>query len=257
MYLVTGKKAVGSCGEPWNLENIEERAMIINDKVIDNQCQLLADIKGVHKKDLYGDINLVNGVPFPRMPLMPKTYRFRFVNTAVSRPYKIQIRDERGNNIAHKMCQMVGSDGGYRYNAPVPFPSAGLLMGVSERWDVVCDFSAYSRQTLYWWNTLDEDQMTDVPMFCHSHLLAKITVAPAPTPNLYSTIDPTLPMPFNSVHMNRILSAADISKAVAMANDGDFHREFEFKRKNGMWTINGETWDTAKIAADDVGQNTW
>jgi hypothetical protein len=28
------------------------------------------------------------------------------------------------------------------------------------------------------------------------------------------------------------------------------HREFKFGRSNGHWTINGETWDTVKIAGE-------
>jgi hypothetical protein len=42
-----------------------------------------------------------------------------------------------------------------------------------------------------------------------------------------------------------------------MVNSDLYHREFVFGRNNGHWTINGETWDTAKIAAEDVGVNTW
>ncbi len=42
-----------------------------------------------------------------------------------------------------------------------------------------------------------------------------------------------------------------------MINNKKPHREFVFGRSGGLWTINGETWDTMKIAADDVGQNTW
>ena len=42
-----------------------------------------------------------------------------------------------------------------------------------------------------------------------------------------------------------------------MANGNQSHRQFEFGRANGQWTINGQTWDTARIAAGDVGQNTW
>jgi hypothetical protein len=42
-----------------------------------------------------------------------------------------------------------------------------------------------------------------------------------------------------------------------MVSSGGYHRKMVFGRSNGHWAINGETWDTYKIAADDVGQNTW
>ena len=54
-----------------------------------------------------------------------------------------------------------------------------------------------------------------------------------------------------------VLTKADLDAATAMANAGNYHREMVFGRSNGHWTINGETWDSAKIAASDVGQNTW
>jgi hypothetical protein len=54
-----------------------------------------------------------------------------------------------------------------------------------------------------------------------------------------------------------VLSTTDINNAINMANAGQYHRQMNFGRSNGHWTINGEGWDTAKIAAEDVGQNTW
>jgi len=65
----------------------------------------------------------------------------------------------------------------------------------------------------------------------------------------------TTPDPLKPIF--RVLSTADLAKATAMANADNYHRQFVFGRTNGHWTINGETWDTAKIAASDVGQNTW
>jgi hypothetical protein len=98
--------------------------------------------------------------------------------------------------------------------------------------------------------------MKDVPYFCHSHLLARATFGPelsTPAPifmTRQTTPDPLKPI-FN------VLTKPDRDADMAMANADQYHREMVFGRSNGMWTINGETWDTAKIAASDVGQNTW
>ena len=256
MYTISAKKSDGGCGAPWNLDGVEERLMILQDKVLDDKCQLLADVTGVHKENLYGDINMVNGVPFPNQPLEAKPYIFRFLNAGVSRPFKYRIETASGASVSDKICQIIGSDGGYRYDKPVAFPVDGLLNGVAERWDVYCDFSTYRGQTLFWINRKDDRQMDKVPMFCYSHLIAKITVGGASV-TAAAKLNGALPAPVSTTLMERVLSADDYKRALDLANAGKPTRRFAFGKTNGMWTINGETWDTAKIAASDVGQNTW
>jgi len=260
-YMISSKKKYGGCGEPWNLENIEERLMILSDKVLDNKCQLMIDVFDNHKNNLYGDINLVSGIPFPNMPLDAKWYRFRFLNAAVSRPYLLKWKLENGFgssssvvDVGHLMCQVIATDGGYR-SAPVSFPEAGLLIGVAERYEVVCDFSRYVGRTIYLWNDKHPTAMKDVPYFCYSHLLARVVVSG----NNVGSMDVFNPS-VDNINMNivsMVLTSDDLSVARAMAASGGYHRKMVFGRSNGHWAINGETWDTYKIAVDDVGQNTW
>ena len=161
------------------------------------------------------------------------------------------------DKVLDNKCQLM-NDGGYRYE-PVQFPSTGLLIAVAERWDVVCDFSEYAGQTLYVYNGKDEQQMAGVPYFCHSHLLAKIQVDPVVPANA-PKLDPTITsIVHTATHEKPLESIADaeIQTALQMARSGKAHRHFHFGRTNGQWTINGETWDTMRIAAADVGQNTW
>jgi bilirubin oxidase len=256
LYINSAKVKDGGCGEPWNLENIQEYEMILSDKVLDNNCQLFADVFDVHKDDLYGDINLVSGIPFPTMNMEPKWLRFRFLNAAVSRPYLLKIKDQNLNDISQRICRIIATDGGFR-KSHIAFPTEGLLIGVGERYEIVCNFSAYGGRTVYFWNDRDTEQMKDVPYFCNSHLIAKgvfgtTTTEAIPPTFVYTqnTPDPLKPI-FN------VLTSTDISNAMAMVNAGQYHRQMVFGRTNGHWTINGETWDTAKIAASDVGQNTW
>lgn len=255
LYIISDKKKDGGCGEPWNLDNIPEHHMILSDKVLDKKCQLFADPLNVHENSLYGDINLVSGIPFPVMTIEPKWNRFRVLNAAVSRPYLLKIKDSNLNDISQNICKIIATDGGYR-NEPVNFPKEGLLIGVAERYELVCDFSKLKSQTLYFWNDQDTRVMKDVPYFCHSHLIAKIIVKAA-TVGLVTVFNPLTKAGFPVSPIDKTLSKADIQKAIEMANNGQAHREFNFGRSNGHWTINGETWTTNKIAASDVGQNTW
>jgi FtsP/CotA-like multicopper oxidase with cupredoxin domain len=255
LYLVSSKPQQGGCGEPWGLDTMEERSMVLSDKVLDNKCQLFSDPLGVHEDDLYGDINLVSGIPFPKMPMEPKWYRFRFLNAAVARPYLLKLKDHRLNDIGSRLCKIIATDGGFR-NTPVNFPVGGLLIGVAERYEVVCNFSNYAGRIVYWWNDFDPVMMYNVPYFCHSHLLARMEFAMQTTelsPAVYNNkvvSEPIQPL-------NKVLSTADINLAQQMAAADTYHRVFKFGRTNGHWTINGETWDSFKIAATDIGQNTW
>lgn len=254
MYITSAKAKDGGCGEPWNLENIPETHMILSDKLLDGKCQLTHDPFGAHVDNLYGDVNLVSGIPFPEMSIEPRWQRFRLLNAAVSRPFLLKIRDSRLMDISQRVCRVIAADGGYR-KSHVAFPAEGLLIGVAERYEIVCNFSGYGGRTVYFWNDQDKELMKDVPYFCYSHLISKVVVSPVATgTDVFNTTQNT-PDPLKPIF--RVLSTADLTKASDMANTGSYHRQFDFGRTNGHWTINGETWDTAKIAASDVGQNTW
>jgi FtsP/CotA-like multicopper oxidase with cupredoxin domain len=254
MYFISPKKSIGGCGDPWNLENIEEKHFILSDKLIDSKCQLYMNTFDYHKNNLYGDINTVSGIPFPNINLDPKTYRFRILNAAVSRPYLLQIKTMDNKEISSQICMIIATDGGFR-DIPTKFPVTGLLVGVAERYEIVCDFSNYKNKELMFYNSKNEDMMKDVPYFCYSHLVGKFIISNKNVINV----------PFQSSNydkgalniVNKVLSDEDINKAYQMINNQEFHRDFTFGRSNGHWTINGETWDTMKIAAEDVGQNTW
>ncbi len=255
LYIISSKVKHGGCGEPWNMEDIEEKIMILGDKLLDDQCQLRMEPKTIHERSFYGDINTVNGVPYPVMHIEPKWIRFRILVASISRPYNYKIKTEDGVDVSKDICYIVASDGGYHMN-PVKFPETGLLHGVAERFEVVCDFSQFQEKTLIFWNENDFDQMKAVPFYCYSHLIMKVIVGkdvtgPNPVFNPNLAPDPQL-MPINTA-----LSKNDIDQAMAMVEKGEYHRRMDFGRRNGHWVINGETWDTFKIAADDVGLNTW
>ena len=255
LYIVSAKTNDGGCGEPWNLENIPEHHMILSDKVLDNKCQLFADILGVHEDNLYGDINLVSGIPFPVMNIEPRWNRFRLLNAAVSRPWLVKIKDSNLNDISQRLCKIIATDGGYR-NDPVDYPVEGLLIGVAERYEFVCDFSKLNSQTLYFWNEQDTRVMKDVPYFCNTHLIAKVIIK-ATTSGTVPVFNPNQNSPDPVKPIDKTLSAWSIQTAIMMANNGKAHREFVFGKSNGHWTINGESWASNKIAASNVGQNTW
>jgi FtsP/CotA-like multicopper oxidase with cupredoxin domain len=62
--------------------------------------------QGVHEDDHYGDINLVSGIPFPRLAAQPKWVRFRLLNAAVTRPWLLSLKDQNGMEVSSKICQV-------------------------------------------------------------------------------------------------------------------------------------------------------
>lgn len=154
-------------GQPPTLPDTE---MQFKDAVFTAQCQLLYDRFGPHKNNLYGDVNLVNGVQWPKWDgVEPRWHRFRcgrgpeatqecvrlnlyskrtrgttaqnlalcrWLNSAVSRPFKLRIVDDRGEDVSGTRCRLVAGDGGVRREPPAPFPRAGLYIGIAESYEV-------------------------------------------------------------------------------------------------------------------------
>jgi FtsP/CotA-like multicopper oxidase with cupredoxin domain len=156
-------------------------------------------VTGAHKDQLWGDINVVNGVPWPVLDIKSTWHRFRVLNASPSRPWILQVsglaslhlhlvccfstcqllwlqvgaqpdfqwdtilacysairntllfailqfRDEAGKEIGSDKCYIIGSDGGIIPEAGKhKLPKAGLLTDVAYRWDIICDFTGYSK----------------------------------------------------------------------------------------------------------------
>lgn len=77
---------------------------------------------------------LVNGKERPRFEVAARRYRLRIFNTSVDRPFDLRFAD--GSEIV-----LIGTDGGL-LSEPVRVQS--LLLGASERADVVVDFGRYA-----------------------------------------------------------------------------------------------------------------
>jgi FtsP/CotA-like multicopper oxidase with cupredoxin domain len=80
-----------------------------------------------------GDIVLVNGVPWPRMPVCARRYRFRVVNGANASVYRLALNTRRP-------LVQVASDLGL---LPAPLPSPSIPIAMAERVELVIDFSPY------------------------------------------------------------------------------------------------------------------
>ncbi|AQS71713.1 hypothetical protein B1H29_36475 [Streptomyces pactum] len=94
---------------------------------------------------------LVNGVVWPYLEVQPRWYRFRIVNTANSRIYRLMLLAD-GRPVPGAF-QVIGSDQGL-IDRPLPVEGA-LNLSPGERADVLVDFSAFRGRSVKLVNTME------------------------------------------------------------------------------------------------------
>src|SRR4051794_11040967 len=189
-----------------------EIPLVINDVAFDAQGQLLFDNNSV--SSLFGDVILVNGVPWPKLAVQPRRYRFRILNASLSRGYRLQLSNGAPFTV-------IATDGGL---VPTPQVVRELKMGMAERYEVVVDFSGSAGRSVELRNAgvpnaVDFDNTGKVVRFD----VAATATSPGagPVPGVLDTTSSFL-----------TLKESDATKT----------RKLVFERKNGEWTINGDTW---------------
>ncbi len=80
---------------------------------------------------LFGDVIVVNGRPWPTMPVEQRKYRFRILNASVSRAYRLRLSNGQPFTV-------IATDGGL---VSTPITVTELLVGMAERYEIVVDFA--------------------------------------------------------------------------------------------------------------------
>jgi bilirubin oxidase len=121
--------------------------LVLNGKQYDATGQLVLPEEGV---SMFGDVIHVNGQPWPFFEVEPRKYRFRVLDVAISRTFRIYLvtdlaitEDDTANHIPFFV---VGSDSG-RTSMPVSTPD--LWASIAERWEIVIDFAPYAGTSLF------------------------------------------------------------------------------------------------------------
>ncbi|MEO5853926.1 MAG: multicopper oxidase domain-containing protein, partial [Nocardioides sp.] len=198
--------------------------MVIRDAMFDTAGRFIYEDND--ESGVYGDVPLVNGVPWPVMDVEPRVYRFRILNAAVSRSWNWQLHDGR----AAVPMTVVATDAG---RVPKPVRVTTLLHGMAERYEVLIDFRNYrgariTLRNLLPKNNIDYSGITQVMQF---------RVGTADPVNKLRNVVPTA-WPAGT----EIAECMSWTEAGLKAQSVP-EREFRFIRTNGRWTINGETWE--------------
>lgn len=93
----------------------------------------------------------MNGQPWPFFNVEPRKYRFRFLNSAVSRNFDLYFAKSTATGTKLPF-QVIASDAGLLTG---PVSTNDLKVAVAERYEVVFDFSQYAGQTILLRNIQD------------------------------------------------------------------------------------------------------
>ena len=179
---------------------------------------------------LWGDIIMVNGVPWPTMKVKPRIYRFRFLVGSITRSYRFAL--STGDPF-----YVVGTDAGI---TPTVQAVSSWRQGTAERYEVLVDFRKYKPGQSVELRNLSNKNNID---FANTGKVMKFEVV-ADSPSLLpgsrsiTAIPKTLDPGEHPTKASGGLDTMSLTPDMAVAK-----RTLRVQRKSGEWTINGETWD--------------
>lgn len=185
---------------------------------IDPTLKKTPGVTADYMSGVLGDCVLVNGAPWPVLEVKAVRYRFRILNAANARRFRLRLDDG-------PPFVQIGSDQGL-LSAPVESERIDVSQG--ERFDVVVDFSGYSAG--------DEITMINERGNAGTAQVMRFRVTGD------ARDDSRVP--------DRLAEPEELQEADAVTS-----REFTFRRggaeANGMslWTVNGEAFDPERVLA--------
>lgn len=169
---------------------------------------------------LWGDVILVNGVPWPFMKVQRRIYRFRLLNASISRSLRPTL------STGDKMT-MVATDGGLM---PAAVPVTSWRHGGAERYEVLIDFSKYKVGQRIELRNLSNENNVD---YDHTNKIMAFDVVGDPvdtTDPTWNTL-PTVLAPGTDV-MSLTRDMAVEKRYMRVARDDD----------TNMWMLGDSTW---------------
>jgi FtsP/CotA-like multicopper oxidase with cupredoxin domain len=197
--------------------------VVIRDAMFGQDGSLIYDDND--ESGMYGDVLLVNGVPWPEMVVERRKYRFRFLNASVSRSYNWALSDGR----SRVPMTVIGTDAGLM---PKPQVVSSFRQGMAERYEVVIDFSKYRDNTLITLqNLLPKNNINyeGVKQAMRFRVLGDAT-----------SLENNCPPGWE--HRLKPAECMTWTESALKAQNVPY-RQMRFVRSHSRWTINGTTWE--------------
>jgi spore coat protein A, manganese oxidase len=132
------------------------------------------------------DTVVVNGKTWPNLNVQPRQYRFRMLGAANTQLWDMQFVNQATGAVLP--MTIIGSDGGY---LPAPQPSPDVQFGITERADVLFDFSKFAPGTKIQLNNLYVGEGSDPEMLGKVMQFTVQSGTPVPPPTLNASLFPT------------------------------------------------------------------
>ncbi|MDX6723373.1 MAG: hypothetical protein QOD73_1777 [Solirubrobacteraceae bacterium] len=188
--------------------------LVLKDAMFEKSGALIFDDHG--QSSLFGDVILVNGVPWPTMKVERRKYRFRVLNACISRSFDLTL--DTGGPMT-----VIASEGGLY---PAPQKVTSYRHGMAERYEIIIDFSDYHLNQRV---VLTDKGLPNNIQYDNTQVLMAFDVVSEPT----STDGNSIPESLNP----------DSEAMKLLPTQATATRQLDFIRKNGMWTVNGLIWD--------------
>jgi FtsP/CotA-like multicopper oxidase with cupredoxin domain len=197
--------------------------MILKDVMFQDNGELLIDDN--NQSGIYGDVILVNGVPWPKMKVEPRKYRFRVLNASVSRSYDLALD-------TNEPLIVIGTDGGLMAQ---PQYCSHVKVGMAERYEIVIDFSKYQPGQQVVLNNLGPKNNIDYDTTGVIMAFEVGAVVNDPRNNeVPQDLNPNM----------RVMGLTEDDAVRDPQNPSQpLVRNIRFERKNSHWTVNGQTWE--------------
>ena len=189
--------------------------LMLRDALFGRDGSLLFDEDDA-EDDLFGNVILVNGKPWPVMKVERRKYRFRVLNASASRGFNLALS-------SGEPLTVISQDSGL---APRPVEVDSMRVGPAERYGLVIDFAKYRVGQRV---VLRNLELKNNEEFENTDVIMAFEIAGPATDRTNNRIPEELD-PENEVMQLR-------------ASQSVRSREFRFQRHNGHWTINQQTWD--------------
>ncbi|WP_306921469.1 multicopper oxidase family protein [Arthrobacter globiformis] len=179
------------------------------------------------QKGLWGDVILVNGVPWPTMKVKPRIYRFRVLVASISRSYRPALSNG-------EPVYIVATDAGM---TPVVQAVSSWRMGTAERTEILVDFRKYRPgQTVDLRNLSNKNNID----FANTDKIMRFQVVAdsGSGAGSISSIPSRLDNGGSPTAARGGIDTMSLTPQMATVK-----RQLRFERQNGQWSINGVRWE--------------
>ena len=201
-------------------DSVYDLPLVVADKMFASNGNLMYDDEG--HSGVYGDVMLVNGVPWPTLKVARRKYRFRILNASLSRGLRLQLSNSAPMTV-------IATDGGLM---PKPQTTTQLRCGMAERYEIVIDFAQYNPGTKIQLRNLGVPNSRD---FDHTDKVMQFEVTAdafkEDNDNAFADADGNL-NPANEIML------LDETKVPGIKTV-----KLNLHRSNSTWKVNDTTWD--------------